>query len=173
MVLDVVVYFNCPIVTKIIYVVLVVVPLRAVESPGYVFVFAEIVNIVPVFAAVRAEVGKLSLIVARPFICAVLINVVNIIGIESGERFCVSLVVSLFVFSSIVFSCLIWRGLLILSLGSWLPSWCASGKRGAGQSQREPYQGGYHGQFNWFHSYSFSSVLIPCKEGHFALKASR
>jgi hypothetical protein len=74
-------------------------------------------------------------------LCAVLINVVNIIGIESGERFCVSLVVSLFVFSSIVFSCLIWRGLLILSLGSWLPSWCASGKRGAGQSQREPYQG--------------------------------
>jgi hypothetical protein len=41
--------------------------LRAVESPGYVFVFPEIVDIVPVLAAVRAEVGKFSLIVARPF----------------------------------------------------------------------------------------------------------
>jgi ABC-type Fe3+-siderophore transport system permease subunit len=67
----------------------------------------------------------------------VLINVVDIIGIESGERFCVCLVVSLFVFSSIVISCLIWRGWLILSLASWLLSWCASGRRGAGQSQRE------------------------------------
>ena len=39
-----------------------------VKSPGYIFVFPEIVDIAPVFAAVRAEVGKLSLIVAGPFI---------------------------------------------------------------------------------------------------------
>src|SRR4029077_11295620 len=68
MILNVVVYFNCSIVTKIIYVVLVVVPLRAVKSAGYVFVFPKIVNIVPVFAAVRAEVGKPSLVVFTPFV---------------------------------------------------------------------------------------------------------
>jgi hypothetical protein len=39
---------------------------------------------------------------------AVLINVVNIVGIEPGERFCVSLVVSLFVFSGMVISCFIY-----------------------------------------------------------------
>src|SRR4029077_454861 len=52
----------------------------------------------------------------------VLINVVNIVGKESGERFSVSLVVSLLVFSGIVIICLIGRGRLILSLGSRL-SW--------------------------------------------------
>jgi hypothetical protein len=52
--LDVVVYFKCLIVTKIIDVVPVVVPFRAVKSPGYIFVFPEIVDIAPVFAAVRA-----------------------------------------------------------------------------------------------------------------------
>jgi hypothetical protein len=41
-VLDVVVYFECSIATKIIYVVPVVVPFRAVKSPGYIFVFPEI-----------------------------------------------------------------------------------------------------------------------------------
>ena len=51
-------------------------------------------------------------------LCAVLINVVNIVGKESGERFSVSLVVSLFVFSGVVISRLICRGRLILSLAS-------------------------------------------------------
>jgi hypothetical protein len=68
MVLDVVVDFKRSVVAKIIDVVFVVIPLRAVKPVAYVFVFPEIVDIAPVFAAVRAEVGKLSFIVARPFI---------------------------------------------------------------------------------------------------------
>jgi hypothetical protein len=68
---------------------------------------------------------------------AVLINVVNVFGIESGERFCVSFVVSLFVFSSILISYLIWRGRLVFALASRLLSRCASVSRGACQSQRE------------------------------------
>jgi hypothetical protein len=55
-------------------------------------------------------------------LCAVLINVLNIVGIESGERFCVSLVVGPFVFSGIVISCLAWRGRLILLLVTRLRS---------------------------------------------------
>jgi len=67
-VLDIVIYFSRPVVPKIIYVTPVVVPLLAVKSVPHVFVFPEIVDIAPVFAAVRAEVGKPTLIVARPFI---------------------------------------------------------------------------------------------------------
>jgi hypothetical protein len=68
MVLNVVVYFKRSVVTEIIDVVPVVLPLRAVKSAGYVFVFPEIVDIAPILAPVRAEVGNLSFIVARPFI---------------------------------------------------------------------------------------------------------
>jgi hypothetical protein len=67
-VLNVVVYFNCSIVAEIIDVILVVVPLRAVKSVAHVSALPEIVNIAPVFAPIRTEVGNLSFIVARPFI---------------------------------------------------------------------------------------------------------
>ena len=68
MVLDVVVYFKRSIAAKIIDVVPVVLPLRAVKSVSQVFVIPEIVDIAPVFAAVPAEVVELSFIFAGPFI---------------------------------------------------------------------------------------------------------
>jgi hypothetical protein len=67
-VLDIVSYFSRPVVSKIIYVILVVVPLLTVKPVPYVFVLPKIIDVAPVFAAVVPEINDLAFIVTRPLI---------------------------------------------------------------------------------------------------------
>ena len=56
------------IVTKIVYVVLIVVELRFVKAVSQVLVVAKIVDATPIFALISLEIGELPLIVIAPFV---------------------------------------------------------------------------------------------------------
>src|SRR4029077_19879657 len=94
------------------------------EPSSYLDVWSQLLDLFGRDCQFRAGI-LLKIIGQKPFhgipsfnLCAVLIKVVNIVGIESGERFCITLIVSLLVFSTIVISCLICRGRLTLLLAS-------------------------------------------------------
>jgi hypothetical protein len=146
------------------------------ESSSYLHVWSQLLDLFGRDRQFRAGI-LLEIIGQKPFngipsfnLCAVLINVVNIVGIESDERFCVSLIISLFVFLSIGIRCLTSRGRLILLLASRLLSRCARIRRNAGQSQRERHQDSCQWQFCCFHSFAINCA--PNFSGLHAISAN-